>query len=120
MHALLGIFLGGGIGSLCRWLVCSKISSHWGTMIVNVVGAFLIGCAYVYFEKHLAENPTLKLFVMTGLLGGFTTFSTYLLNFSTLISDNQWLEAFAYLLLSVIIGLCALLLGMKSTSLLIS
>ena len=112
MYPILGVFLGGGIGSVLRWLVCCKINSHWGTMIVNILGAFLIGCAYTYFQKHLVDNTSLKLFVMTGLLGGFTTFSTYLLNFSTLINGNNYIEAFLYLLLSIVIGLIALMLGM--------
>jgi CrcB protein len=50
---------------------------------------------------------------MTGLLGGFTTFSTYLLNFSTLINENNYIEAFLYLLLSIVVGLMALVLGVK-------
>ena len=61
----------------------------------------------------ITDNTSLKLFVMTGLLGGFTTFSTYLLNFSTLINGNNYIEAFLYLLLSIVIGLIALMLGMK-------
>lgn len=116
MYSMLGVFIGGGLGSVFRWLVCSKISSHWGTMLVNVLGAFLIGCAYTYFANRLEENSILKLFVMTGLLGGFTTFSTYLLNFSILTSSDNWFEAFTYLLLSIIIGLFALMLGTKSIS----
>ena len=114
MYSLLGVFLGGGIGATLRWLICCKISSHWGTMVVNVIGAFLTGMSYEYFQKYLTDNSNFKLFIMTGLLGGFTTFSTYLLNFSTLIGENNHIEAFSYLLLSVIIGLIALILGMKS------
>ena len=113
MYSILGVFLGGGFGSVLRWLICNKINSHWGTMIVNILGAFLIGCAYAYFQKHLSDNTNLKLFIMTGLLGGFTTFSTYLLNFSTLINENNYTEAFSYLLLSIVIGLIALVLGIK-------
>ena len=113
MYSVLGVFIGGGIGSVLRWLVCLKFNSHWGTLIVNILGAFLIGCAYTYFQKHLEDNSNIKLFVMTGLLGGFTTFSTYLLNFSTLINDNNYIEAFSYLLASIIIGFAALVLGMK-------
>ena len=113
MYSILGVFLGGGVGSVLRWLICCKITSHWGTMVVNVLGAFLIGCAYTYFQKNLVDNTDLKLFIMTGLLGGFTTFSTYLLNFSILISENNYTEAFSYLLLSIVIGLIALVLGMK-------
>ena len=113
MYSILGVFLGGGIGSVLRWHICCKINSHWGTMIVNIIGAFLIGCAYTYFQKHLVDNTNLKLFIITGLLGGFTTFSTYLLNFTTLIAENNYIEAFSYLLLSIIIGAIALVLGMK-------
>ena len=119
MYSIIGVFLGGGIGSVFRWLISYKINSHWGTMVVNILGAFLIGCAYAYFQKHLAHSPNLKLFVTTGLLGGFTTFSTYLLNFVTLISENKHTEALIYLLLSVLIGLIALLLGMKAAALLV-
>lgn len=114
--SLLGVFAGGGIGSVLRWLVCLKINNHWGTMVVNVLGAFFIGCAYAYFENKLQNNQELKLFIMTGLLGGFTTFSTYLLNFSALISNDNWLEAFSYLMLSIIIGCMALVTGMKIIS----
>ncbi len=118
MYSILGVFFGGGIGSVLRWLICCKINTHWGTMIVNILGAFFIGCAYTYFQKHLLDNPNLKLFVMTGLLGGFTTFSTYLLNFSTLMSENNYTEAFLYLSLSIIVGFISLILGMKCISLL--
>ena len=118
MYSILGVFLGGGVGSVLRWLICCKITSHWGTMVVNVLGAFLIGCAYTYFQKNLVDNTDLKLFIMTGLLGGFTTFSTYLLNFSILISENNYTEAFSYLLLSIVIGLIALVLGMKCVTML--
>ncbi len=113
MINLLSVFIGGGIGSILRWLCCSLISSHWGTMLVNVLGAFLIGAAYSYFAKLSTLNQELKLFVMTGLLGGFTTFSTYLLNFITLANGNRLTEAFLYLIGSVLIGSLFLFAGMK-------
>lgn len=113
MINLLSVFIGGGIGSIFRWLCCSLISSHWGTMLVNVLGAFLIGAAYSYFAKLSTLSQELKLFVMTGLLGGFTTFSTYLLNFITLANGNRLTEAFLYLIGSVLIGCLFLFAGMK-------
>jgi len=113
MYTFLAIFIGGGIGSLARYLICTKVENHWGTMLVNVLGAFFIGCAYGYFSQHLYHNPHIKMFIMTGLLGGFTTFSTYLLNFSTLISAHNYMEAFSYLILSVIIGRIVLVAGIK-------
>ncbi len=113
MITFIGIFAGGGIGSVLRWFCCTIISSHWGTMLVNIAGAFLIGAAYAYFAKVENLSPELKTFVMTGLLGGFTTFSTYLLNFITLINTNNTTEAFLYLTGSVLIGSLFLLAGIK-------
>ncbi len=113
MINLLSVFIGGGIGSIFRWLCSSLISSHWGTMFVNVSGAFLIGAVYSYFAKMSTLSQEFKLFVMTGLLGGFTTFSTYLLNFTTLANDNRLTEAFLYLIGSVLTGCIFLFAGMK-------
>ncbi|MBR1777119.1 MAG: CrcB family protein [Alphaproteobacteria bacterium] len=112
-------FAGGGLGAVARWLICLKISSHWGIMPVNVIGAFLIGCTSCYFERHL-YHAALKSFVMTGFLGGFTTFSTYLLNFTALLNVHSYTEAFLYLIGSVVIGFIALLLGIKGISCLLS
>ena len=113
MINLLSVFLGGGIGSILRWFCSTLISSHWGTFVVNVVGAFCIGMAYTYFQRHAELSATAKTFVMTGLLGGFTTFSTYLLNFITLSNQNNYLEGFLYLTSSIIIGSVFLILGIK-------
>ena len=113
MLNLLGIFIGGGIGSVLRWSVCRLITSHWGTFLVNIIGAFLIGVAYAYFQKQTHLTVETKAFIMTGLLGGFTTFSTYLLNFITLFNQNHIVEGFLYLISSVVIGVLFLILGMK-------
>lgn len=113
MLNLLGVFIGGGVGSVLRWGVCRLITSHWGTFAVNVIGAFFIGVAYTYFQKHDGLTVTAKTFIMAGLLGGFTTFSTYLLNFITLVAQNHHVEGFLYLIGSVILGAIFLLLGMK-------
>ncbi len=112
MISLLSVFIGGGIGSVLRLFFCNLIPVHWGTMFVNIAGAFLIGIAYSYFAKSNLSAEA-KLFVMTGLLGGFTTFSTYLLNFITLLNENKIVEGFAYLLISVIVGSLFLLAGIK-------
>ncbi len=115
MISLFAVFIGGGFGSVLRWLCCSFIPSHWGTMIVNITGAFLIGCAYAYFAKS-SLSADAKLFIMTGLLGGFTTFSTYLLNFITLLNENKIAEGVAYLIISILIGCLFLLAGIKLTA----
>lgn len=115
MISFLAVFSGGGIGSVLRWLCCNLIPSHWGIMFVNVVGALLIGCAYSYFAKSNLSAEA-KMFVMTGLLGGFTTFSTYLLNFITLLNENKIVEGFAYLITSVLVGSLFLLAGIRLAS----
>lgn len=115
MLSFLGVFAGGGIGSVLRWWICGRIAGHWGTFAVNVLGAFFIGAAYAYFQRAGGINPAVKTFVMTGLLGGFTTFSTYLLDFSRLAGQGRPGEAGVYLALSVAVGAGALVLGMKCT-----
>lgn len=112
MYQWLSVFLGGGLGAILRWLICSKINTHWGTMLVNIIGAFLIGCAYEFFRQKLS-TPEIRLFIITGLLGGFTTFSTYLLDFSKLLNTQNFAEAWMYLLFSLSLGLVALITGIK-------
>lgn len=83
------VFLGGGIGSVLRWLVTSRIASHWGVMLANVFGAMLIGMASEYFLSRADLRPEVRSFIVTGFLGGFTTFSTYLLDFNHLLSHEN-------------------------------
>ena len=116
MYSFMAVFLGGGIGSVFRWGICCKISNHWGTMLVNVIGAFLIGYLFEYISLRSGFKPEMKVFLMTGLLGGFTTFSTYLLDFVVLANRGEMLEGVLYLLLSVIIGTVFLVAGMKLVS----
>lgn len=94
---MFGVFIGGGIGTLLRSLICARINSHYGTMLVNITGAFLIGVLYEYFRSKSNASPEIRLFLMTGLLGGFTTFSTYLLDFMVLFELRKSPEAFLYL-----------------------
>lgn len=112
MYSVLGVFAGGGLGAVLRWLAGRAVGGHWGIFLVNVLGAFFIGLAYTWCMRR-GMGPALKLFVMTGLLGGFTTFSTYLLDFAQLTAAGKLGEAFCYLLLSVLAGLAALWAGMK-------
>ena len=112
----LSVFLGGGLGASLRWFLTGKIHYHWGTLVVNVLGALLIGMLYGYISAKSGLRPELKLFVMTGLLGGFTTFSTYLLDFAVLCEKNNFIEAGIYLLLSIVVGLVVLFAGIRLSS----
>ena len=74
--------LGGFIGAVCRYLigllpVQSESGFPYKTFLINVAGAFLIGCIATYAGKHPSVNPQLVLFLKVGICGGFTTFSTF-------------------------------------------
>lgn len=77
------VFLGGGVGSLLRYgttLLSARLlgtTYPWGTAIVNLFGCFLIGLIYGLAERAQGIGPSARLFLMTGFLGGLTTFSTF-------------------------------------------
>lgn len=113
MNLIAAIFVGGGMGSVLRHLLSSKIGSHWGIMLVNILGAMLIGMAYAYFAERVNLRPEVRAFIITGLLGGFTTFSTYMLDFNLLINSQRVYEGLAYLLGSIVVGILFLVCGIK-------
>lgn len=113
MINLLSVFLGGGLGSILRHLVCSKIGNHWAVMTVNLLGAFLIGIAFQFFATRADLRPEVRVFIITGMLGGFTTFSTYMLDFGTLVNNQRLAEGSLYLLGSLALGIVFLFVGMK-------
>ena len=108
---MISVFAGGGIGSVLRYLVSSRIGSHWGIMTVNLLGALIIGIVYHFLSVRTGLRPEVKAFLMTGMLGGFTTFSTYMLDFCLLMGMQQTAEAFLYLLGSLMLGVAFLYLG---------
>lgn len=113
MISLLSIFMGGGIGALLRHLICIKIGNHWAVMAINVLGALLIGIAFQYFVNRGGLRPEIKTFIITGFLGGFTTFSTYMLDFGNLLNAQKAGEAILYLMGSLGLGVLFLFAGMK-------
>ncbi|MBU0862686.1 MAG: fluoride efflux transporter CrcB [Alphaproteobacteria bacterium] len=113
------VALGGAIGATLRWLtgmLTLRIMGQgfpWGTVSVNVLGSLLMGVVVV----ALAEKGGMRAapFLMTGLLGGFTTFSAFSLDAVALMERGQFNLAVAYVGGSVIIGLAALVFGMTLT-----
>lgn len=112
MYGLLGIFIGGGAGSVLRHLLASRIGSHWGIMTVNILGAFCIGILFEWLGSKTNLRQEWRAFLMTGLLGGFTTFSTYMLDFGLLVNNHRSTEAVLYLLGSLVAGVSGLFAGM--------
>jgi CrcB protein len=116
---LLQVALGGALGSMARYL--TNVSAMrligpgfpWGTMVVNLVGSFLMGVLVVW----LAEKGLTRLapFLMTGVLGGFTTFSAFSLDAISLWERGATGPALAYVIGSVLVSLAALFAGMVLT-----
>lgn len=119
-HILL-IGLGGGIGSIARylcqrWLTTGYAAGFpWGTFAVNVAGCFLIGIFWGLSFKSFDATENWKLFLMTGLCGGFTTFSAFTLEGIGLVKEQKLALFFSYIAASVVLGLLATYIGMRIT-----
>ena len=116
---ILLVGLGGSLGSIARYL-CQRWmlmtyphSFPFGTFAVNIAGCFLIGLFWGLSFKSFADNESWKLFLMTGLCGGFTTFSAFTLESIGLIKEQKTGLFLLYTGGSVIAGLLATYIGMK-------
>ena len=123
MKNILLIGLGGFIGSIARYLV-SRLNNHveWlsipvGTLLVNVIGSFLIGFLIGISEKSPILTVELRMFLMVGLCGGFTTFSSFTGENLMLMRNGQFLPLFLYTGLSILLGFTAVYFGYISTKL---
>ena len=116
---ILLVGLGGGIGSMLRYIsqrMADKmypIHFPWGTFAVNIIGCFFIGIFWAISFKSFETNENWKLFLMTGLCGGFTTFSAFTLEGIGLLKEQKIALFFLYVAGSVLVGLAATYLGMK-------
>ena len=118
MKHILFIALGGAGGALARhWLsmlVHSAAQSHfpWGTLLVNVLGSFAIGVAYILIVERGAVHPDWRSVTMIGFLGAFTTFSTFSLETLALYENGQGGLAVLYVMASLFICLGSAWAGM--------
>lgn len=118
---ILLVGLGGCAGSILRYLCqrwFAEVYSHsfpWGTFAVNITGCFLIGILWGITFKSFESNEHWKLFLMTGICGGFTTFSAFTLEGIGLLREQKTGLFFLYVAGSVIAGLALTFLGMKLT-----
>ncbi|HXB29093.1 MAG TPA: fluoride efflux transporter CrcB [Puia sp.] len=117
MRALLFVGIGGGIGSVFRYALSLYIGRHvplvfpLGTLLVNITGCFLIGVFYSFAVKYTGFNPEWRLFLITGICGGYTTFSTFSYDGLILIKQGSILYFMLYVLGSVVLGLLATFAG---------
>lgn len=118
MKEVILVFFGGGIGSALRYLV-SKSFTGWinnpfpySTFLVNIIGCFLIGIFLTLPERFDWFTIEYRLFLATGICGGFTTFSTFSYENFALIKEGDYMYFVSYTILSFAIGLTATFLGM--------
>jgi len=111
------VAIGGAIGSVCRYVVSTVFFQRfgpafpWGTLTVNVTGSFLIGIILQLALLRTGFSPYLRLFLATGILGGFTTFSTFSYETYALSSEALSLASIVYVLGSVVLGIAAAYCG---------
>ena len=117
MKLLFYIFLGGGLGSVCRHLLGLWIDRQLttafptGTFVVNITGCFLIGLLYGIAIRYSWLNVEWRLFLITGICGGYTTFSTFSYQALGLIREGNYGYFLLYVAGSVVLGLLATMLG---------
>lgn len=118
---LLLIAVGGAVGALARYGVSGWVQGGaglfpWGTLAVNVSGSFLVGVAFRCLEAGLLA-PEWRPAITVGLLGAFTTFSTFSFEAVTLAQEGEWSRAGGYVLLSVALALAAVVGGLGAADL---
>jgi CrcB protein len=118
MNLILAIALGGAIGAvarvpsiglLTRWL---GLGFPYGTLFVNVVGSFVMGLFVEFLVAKLNSSPELRAFFAVGVLGAFTTFSSFALDVSMLSDRGNLLAAGAYVAVSVVLSIAGLFFGL--------
>lgn len=121
MRSLFFVFIGGGVGSVLRYQLSVQTQKWWmvktfplGTFLANLLGCFLIG---VLVSMLVKSDGDLKLMLVTGFCGGFTTFSAFSAESVSLWQSGQYFIFALYLILSVTVGLAAVWLGQYAVKL---
>ena len=118
MQHLFIVALGGALGSGMRHLVNLAAlrlfgpAFPWGTLAVNIAGSFIMGLFVELLARRFGGSAELRLFIATGILGGFTTFSAFSLDVAVLYERGAVAQAAFYVAASIVIAVLALFLGM--------
>ena len=122
MLVVLYIATGGAVGAVARYGLAGWVQNRagfqfpWGTLSVNLVGSLLLGIALGWLDASTV-TPPVRAAITIGLLGSFTTFSTFSFETLALLQDAEWRKALGYMLGSVILGIAAVYVGMVLTGL---
>ena len=122
-YTVVAIFSGAGLGALLRWFLGTKLNSLYpsiplGTLSANLLGGYLIGVFIAFFASNTAIAPEWRLFIITGFLGGLTTFSTFSAEIVTLIQEGRSSMSLVALFLHVMGSIAMTILGIASYTLL--
>ena len=115
---LISIAIGGAVGAVCRYSMSNGVyillgrSFPYGTMTVNLIGSVIMGTAYVMLIERMDVNPEWRAAIMIGLLGAFTTFSTFSIETLNLLEAGETLKASLNIVLSVTLCITGCWLGM--------
>ena len=117
MQTYFYVFIGGGIGSVCRfglghWLANYRLQFPWATFVANVLACLLLGALVSLGIKGRLGGP-MSVMLMAGFCGGFSTFSTFSNETVQMLIGGQWVRAFAYMAASLLVCLAAIYAGMK-------
>lgn len=116
LYAILAVGVGAAIGAWLRWWLGILLDPvfptvPFGTLAANLVGGYLIGLAIAYFSQHANVPPEARLFIITGFLGGLTTFSTFSAETVSLLARNQFSWAMVLISAHLFGSLCMTALG---------
>jgi CrcB protein len=121
--AVLAVAAGGAFGSVARYLISTWSfarfgpSFPWGTFVINLTGSFLIGVVFGLAAARGGMSPYLRVFLTTGVLGGYTTFSSFAFETYTLGAEGAYVRAGAYALGSLVLGVAAAYAGLVAVRL---
>ena len=120
--SILAICVGASLGAILRWLLSSRLNSLLpslppGTLVANLLGGYLIGMAVAFFASHPSLSPQWRLLVVTGFLGGLTTFSTFSVEVVTNLMEARLNWAFAIVAAHLLGSIAMTLLGIGTVRL---
>jgi CrcB protein len=119
MNIALAVGAGGAVGSVLRYTLTNAVvravgtAFPYGTVLVNVIGSFVIGILYVWLMERMGARPELRAFLIVGVLGGFTTFSSFSLETVTLLMQESYTKAVANVVVSVLLCVGCTWLGIQ-------
>ena len=117
MSKIVLIALAGACGTLCRYWISGLVYDvmgrdfPWGTWAVNITGCFLFGLVWILSEERGLLSAQARILILTGFMGAFTTFSTFIFESGGILDDGQWFKLALNLAGQNVVGFAALYLG---------